>query len=347
MVEFLLILSAMVVYFAPTLVAAWVRHPKLAYIAGVNAALGITGIGWAGALYWALRRRRVVTLSYHGDMQVPRSFNTKLAAVVGLVIGVAVIADVAVDRLQARHTAQLSAALYAADVSVPAPKWTVVADKDIRTASLQSSNSLSLPQPFKGGPAVLSIVRNGDGPVVRLDVDGEPACSYAPTATTVDISFDSGPSQAFACAPAPAGARKLLFDGDHSTAYLADPVAFLARLKNARHISINATFARMTDPQAMDFDLPPDDPTADVASRSATVASAAASSASATPADAAAVPAAAQAVVSPSPAVAGAAEDAPAPAHHHKGHKASESDDTYVDGVPARGRHHGRHHHRG
>ncbi len=256
MVEFILILGAMVIYFTPALVAAWVRHPRLAYISGVNAALGVTVVGWAGALMWALRRRRVVARSYHGDMEMPRSFNTSLLAIAGLVIGVAVVATVAANRLQIHHTTKATAGLYAATVSVPQAQWQYATAGGLPVASLESRNSLTPPAPFKGGPLTLSLSRGASGMVVRLDADAELACSYAPTASTVEISFDSGPGQAFACAPAPAGARALLFDGDHSTAYLADPTAFLARMTKARHLSVTTAIAGATDPQSLAFDLP-------------------------------------------------------------------------------------------
>jgi len=142
-------------------------------------------------------------------------------------------------------------------------QWQYVTDDGVRTASLRSGNSLTPPAPFKGGPVTLSVTRGAEGASVKLDADAEMACSYAPTASSLDISFDSGPNQSFACAPAPAGARKLLFDGDHSTAYLADPVAFLARLKGARHITVTAGFAGTAEPQSLEFDLPPAAPAVD------------------------------------------------------------------------------------
>jgi len=259
MVEFILILGFVVIYFVPSLVAAWGRHPRLAYIGGVNAALGVTGIGWAGALMWALRRPRIVARSYHGDMEVPRSFNLGLLAVIGLVVGAAVIAEIGVNRLQIRHTTQAAAALYAGDATVVQPQWQFATADGAPVASLRSSNSLTPPAPFKGGPVTLSVTRAAEGAVVKLDVDAELACSYAPTASSLAVSFDSGPDQTFACAPAPAGARTLLFDGDHSTAYLADPVAFLARLRQAHTVRIAGDFAGQTA-QVMMFALPAEDP---------------------------------------------------------------------------------------
>ncbi len=261
MIEFLLILGAVVIYFAPALVAAWVRHPQLAYIGGVNAALGVTVVGWAGALMWALRRRRVIARSYHGDMEMPRSFNLSLAATSLLVVGVAVVATIAFNRLQTHNMVRSSAPLYAAGAVAEPLQW-VYADLDgVRVASIKSSNSPDVPAPYKGGPVTLSVTRGPDGAIVKLDADAELACSYAPTANSVEISFDAGPSQAFACAPAPAGAGKLLFDGDHSTAYLANPQAFLSRMKGVRHISVTAGLAGVTAAQPLEFDVPPGDPT--------------------------------------------------------------------------------------
>jgi len=312
MLEFLLILGAIVVYFTPLLVAAWVRHPRLAYIGGLNAALGVTVIGWAGALMWALRRRKVVAVSYHGDMRVARSFNTGLLAACGLVIGVAAIATIGVNRLQYRDpSSQAAAVSYATEaVAAPQPQWH---STGAGTISVQSSNSLTEPAPFKGGPATLGISHVA-ATAVSLDIDGELACSYAPAANGLNISFDDGPSESFACAPAPAGARQLLFDGDHSTAYLADPAGFLARLKGVHHLTITATFADQSEPQTMEFDLPQTD-------------SAVAAPVAATPVAAAAVaaPAVALAAVSTVPAVAGGnatagSEQAVETGHEHARH---------------------------
>jgi len=343
MVEFLLILGAVVIYFAPALVAAWVRHPKLAYISGVNAALGVTVVGWAGALFWALRRRKVVAMSYHGDMQMPRSFNTNLMAVSALVVGVAIVSTVVVNRLQYRSSAQ-AAPVYAADVvTAPQARWAYAAIDGTRIASLASTNSLAQPAPFKGGPVVLSVTGTPAAPVVKLDTDAELACSFAPAASSLEISFDGGPGQAFACAPAPAGDRKPLFDGSHSTAYLADPAAFLSRLKGVRHVTITAAFSGVPAPQALEYDLPAEAPVVTVAT--------APSARSAT--------AVAAATVLPT-AVAGATVTDDDPAgdndhghHRHHRHRRHHADATFVDGVPAHGsaddrRHRGhrlRHHH--
>ena len=344
MVEFLLILGAVVIYFAPALVAAWVRHPRLAYISGVNAAFGVTVVGWAGALMWALRRRKVVAMSYHGDMQMPRSFNTNLAAVSALIIGVAIVATVVVNRLQFHSANQATAAVYAAGVTTPQPQWQYADAGDARVATLASLNNLTQPAPFKGGPVVLGVTRGADGAVVKLDTDAELACSYAPTATSIEVSFDGGPAQAFACANAPAGARKLLFDGDHSTAYLADPTTFLAHMKGAHHMTMTASFSGVTEPQSLEYDLPADAPALETAP-------AAKAPAVAVAAAALAVPAVAVAAASPA-----SADDADDHAHgrHHKRHgrhtaAANDDDDaTYVDGVPAHKAHaHHRRHHRG
>ena len=340
MVEFLLILGALVIYFTPLLVAAWVRHPKLAYIGGVNAALGVTVVGWAGALLWALRRRKVIVRSYHGDMEMPRSFNMNLAAVIALVMGVAVIATVALNRVQLHRTLEAGAPLYAAGAVTAQPQWQYSDAGGVRVASLQSSNSPNAPTTYKGGPVTLGVTRGPGGAIVKIDADAELACSYAPTASSVAVSFDSGPAQTFACAPAPDGARKLLFDGDHSTAYLADPTAFLARLKGVRHISLTLAYSGVTGPQTLEYDMPAESP-AIVAQASPTPGAKAA--------DAAAVPAAAVATASATPAVAGAdddqagADDRGARHHHrHRHHAESRKDEaTYVDGIPARS--HGRH----
>ena len=181
---------------------------------------------------------------------MPRTLNTRLLAAVGLgVLGLAVVAAVVVKR-HAGATAEAAA---------PGP-WQYATNGNVRSASLQSRNDLKQPAPFKSGPATLDLTRGPDGYAVQLDVDGDMACSYAPTASQIQVSFDGAPPRAFACAPAPDDHGRLLFDGAHSTAYLADPVAFLARVRTARHVRITSDFAGQTAPQMMDFDLPPGDP---------------------------------------------------------------------------------------
>lgn len=263
MIEFFLILGAIIIYFTPLLVAAWLRHPKLAYIGGLNAALGVTLIGWAGALMWALRRRMAAPRGYPGDAHPPRPLNIGLLAVAGLLVGVAAVATIGVDRLQGGKTVLTVPALFSAVPESP-PQWRYTTEGSARMASLLSRNRLKEPAPFKGGAATLSLARGPDGYAVRLDMDADMACSYAPTASTVQVSFDGGAPRTFACAPAPDDQGKLLFDGTHSTAYFADPVAFLAQLRNARHVRIMGEFAGQTASQAMEFDLPPGDPVAQV-----------------------------------------------------------------------------------
>ncbi len=341
MAEFFLILGVIVIYFAPLLVAAWVRHPKLAYIGGLNAALGVTVVGWAGALVWALRRRRVVAMSYHGDMEVARSFNTGLFVATGVVVAASLLAFMCVNRLQVHRTSQAAAALYATN-AVVVPQWRHATVDGVDTASLASTNSLTQPSPFKGGPVTLSVSRGPDGAIVRFDTDAEMACSFAPTASSLLVSFDSGPAQTFACAPAPTDAHKLLFDGDHSTAYLADPVAFLARLKGVRHIAITAAFTGVSEPAPLQYDLPSDEPLAT---------SVASASVSPKPAETAAAPAAAlaaAAVVPVAAAAVAATDDETSHGRHHRHERhARKSESSYVDGVKAHGRHERHRHKRG
>ncbi len=352
MVEFLLILGAVVIYFTPALVAAWVRHPKLAYISGVNAALGVTGVGWAGALFWALRRRKVVAMSYHGDMQMPRSFNTNLMAVSAFVIGVAIVSTVVVNRLQYRNSPQTSAPVYAADVtSAPQIQWAYATVDGAHTASLASNNSLTQPVPFKGGPVVLSVAGNAAAPVVKLDTDAELACSFAPATSSLQISFDGGPGQVFGCVAAPAGAHRPLFDGSHSTAYLADPAAFLARLKGVRHMTVTAAFTGIPAPQTLEYDLPAEAPVLAPAPAAKAVAAVAATAAAV--AAASALPKAAGGAKVKHNDPAGDKDHGRQRDHHHN--TKAGRDATYVDGVSTRksahdrghSSHRLRHHHAG
>ena len=49
---FIAIIS-LVVYFLPSIIAAFRRHPYTLAIFLINLILGVTGIGWIGALVWA------------------------------------------------------------------------------------------------------------------------------------------------------------------------------------------------------------------------------------------------------------------------------------------------------
>jgi hypothetical protein len=47
-------LTVVPVFFLPTIVASWRRHPRRWWIAAINLLLGWTGFGWAVALVWSL-----------------------------------------------------------------------------------------------------------------------------------------------------------------------------------------------------------------------------------------------------------------------------------------------------
>lgn len=299
MIEFFLILGALLIYFTPLLIAAWMRHPKVAYIGGLNAALGVTVIGWVGALMWALGLRVSVLRAYQGGLRTPPALNPRLLAVAGLVVGVAAVATIGVYRLQGR-TLDFSWLMSSAVPSASSSQWQFTSAGNVNTAVLLSGNKLKQPTPFKSGPATLSVARGPNGYAVKLDADGDMACSFAPTASQVEVGFDDAPPHAFACQPAPDDPGKLLFDGQHSTAYLADPVGFLARLRNARHVRISSDFAGQTAPQVMDFTLPAGDPVAQISQAAIQVAPVPVS-ATAPAADAPAVAVAGQASASASP----------------------------------------------
>ena len=50
----LILVFMLVLYFLPTLIAGHRDHPKFAGIAILNLLLGWTGLGWVGALIWAV-----------------------------------------------------------------------------------------------------------------------------------------------------------------------------------------------------------------------------------------------------------------------------------------------------
>lgn len=43
-----------ILYFGPAIIAWWRKHPSLPGIMVLNLFLGWTGIGWVGALVWAI-----------------------------------------------------------------------------------------------------------------------------------------------------------------------------------------------------------------------------------------------------------------------------------------------------
>jgi Superinfection immunity protein len=53
----LYVLGATFLYFLPTVLALARGHPNSFLLAIVNLSLGWTVIGWAGALFWSLRKQ--------------------------------------------------------------------------------------------------------------------------------------------------------------------------------------------------------------------------------------------------------------------------------------------------
>jgi len=54
-------LSALFLYFVPTIIAFKNRHPKRVLILILNALLGVTVLGWIGALLWATEKAPVTS----------------------------------------------------------------------------------------------------------------------------------------------------------------------------------------------------------------------------------------------------------------------------------------------
>lgn len=52
--SYAIVIGAILTYFIPSMVAFWRRHPNRWPILGINLLFGGTGLGWIGALIWAL-----------------------------------------------------------------------------------------------------------------------------------------------------------------------------------------------------------------------------------------------------------------------------------------------------
>ncbi len=125
MVEFLLILAALAIYFAPTIVAAWRRHPRLVVILVINLASGFTGIGWIAAMFWAMSRgasvlrRYEYNSDYYGGMQVSSNeqLNNHFLVTCGALVVIAAVAALGLNR--ARVSRDEPTAFQGGDVTHP------------------------------------------------------------------------------------------------------------------------------------------------------------------------------------------------------------------------------------
>lgn len=111
MAEFLLILAALALYFAPSIVASWRRHPRLIAIFIINMVAGITIVGWIGAFFWALTRGGMSLRRYEyyserfGGMEVSTSehLNNQFLVGCGALVAMAAVAAVSLNTMRSSH----------------------------------------------------------------------------------------------------------------------------------------------------------------------------------------------------------------------------------------------------
>lgn len=154
MVEFLLILGVLTIYFAPTFVAAWRRHPRSVAIGLVNLLLGFTVLGWIAALFWAMSRDVAAAHKYdyyseqYGGMQVSSKENMNNAVLWGIsgLIAVATVFAVGAHHLRARE----SKAPSQVGVALNAPTSPAAATDKLVQVPVSSSAQASTPQDAVG-----------------------------------------------------------------------------------------------------------------------------------------------------------------------------------------------------
>ena len=106
--EFVIILFVMTIYFLPALAAAWRRHPKTLLILALNLFLGITIVGWIVAITWAFSQNAGSHRKYdnhsseYGGMAVSTAERFNAAVLVGVAALVAVALTAAVSVHQIR-----------------------------------------------------------------------------------------------------------------------------------------------------------------------------------------------------------------------------------------------------
>ena len=111
--EFVIILFVMTIYFLPALAAAWRRHPKTLSILALNFFLGITLIGWILAMTWAFSQNAVSHRKYdnnssaYGGMAVSTAERINAAVLVGVaaIVALALTAAVSVHQIREIHDA--------------------------------------------------------------------------------------------------------------------------------------------------------------------------------------------------------------------------------------------------
>lgn len=234
-------------YFFPALLATLSRHRLLVQIWLINGFLGWTVIGWIGALARTLIPAKgsppAATRNLRGLGMAFAIF-----AVLGIMAGLALHTPgfQTIKTLMATASSPLAPPKA---VAIRAPlklkvKWTYSDQRDetrgttIQLADLDSDNRLRFDAPYTGGVTRLTLVREMGRPEVsRLDaylnVDGRFDCAWQ-DGGMVAVKFDDDPAVNFPCSISDIDASGVLFIKNTET--------FIARLKTAKHLSIDAPF---------------------------------------------------------------------------------------------------------
>lgn len=245
----------LIIYCLPALLATFVRHKLVATIWVINVCLGWTAIGWVGALMraWvpATGSTNSVAGLVSGAAKTPASLignQRGVAIAMGLLAGLGIAFSFAppLPHLQLGKAAPLGVA-GASKPAQSASKWNYseTRDPEVRVtdqfAELVSDNKLTFDFPYEGGTTKLTIRRETDWRQrskveVYLNVDGRFDCAWK-TGDSITITFDNDPPVRYACTITTEDTAGVLFL-DHPD----DTAAFVARLKTARHVTIEAPF---------------------------------------------------------------------------------------------------------
>ncbi len=249
MLVFLIILLCGTLYTVPGLIALARRHSAWQRVWLVDVLFGFTVVGWLWALRDALRRDAVpghkayYRYSYYGEETRKTRFHLHQlpgTGDVGLAVGglavVALVGTLAWPYLAPKPATAIAAA--AAAVSTP-QRWTYSQEGDdrgaVRVSTLMSDDADAAEDRI---PAAL-IVRQGPGGVsAAIRIDGQFTCSAA-SGGMIAAQFDGGKVESLACARRPDDEPQLTASGE-DTLFIADPEAFVARVRSAHSLVLSA-----------------------------------------------------------------------------------------------------------
>lgn len=246
MLVFLIILLTTILYAVPGLIATGRHHSRAWRVWLVDILLGFTVIGWLWSLREALRpdagpRKLFYRYSYYGEETRKARFDIRQLPLGDVGLALAGLVAIAAAGTFGWHAfAPQAATVEAAAATVSGPgSWSYTVESGnagpIHVSTLMSDDAYASGD---GIPAAL-VLRNGpDAPSAAIRIDGQFTCSAAANGT-ISAQFDGGQAVTLHCAPRPDGVLDLDAAGQ-DVLFLADPQAFISRVRAARSLVLTA-----------------------------------------------------------------------------------------------------------